>query len=435
MKQMETLNVLNLETGQFEGQTITINDGKVTEMMEAPISHLRTYALPGLVDNHCHIQPAYAPLFTAAGVTSVRNTAGNSLHLKPLKDHQYASFDPTIFTADRMIDGVPGLWGKTSSGSFSTQSKHDAIEEVKRQVDVGASFIKVYGQLKRDVMEAVVNEAAKYKLDISADLLASTDVDARTAAKMGIRFLEHNSGIIQSLVPNWHCLLSEKEDRALLEKGLDEDKLSTLCEELITAGVVVVPTLSLFAQGTKESHWSISTSVKTSALTSLEEHWNYVRPYIQSSKQTRLLEVNKQITTAYHEKGGTILAGTDSPAGVDTYPGQLLHRELQLLVQCGLSPFEAIQSATSIPSKLFGLNSVCKVGGQADLVILKSNPLKDISATRLIEWVVKNGMWHRPEALIAKAEQNQQTYNQASYDKQEQVYYDYMNKQYPHLMK
>lgn len=44
-------------------------------------------------------------------------------------------------------------------------------------------------------------------------------------------------------------------------------------------------------------------------------------------------------------------------------------------------------------------------------------------------------MWHRPEALIAKAEQNQQKYNQASYDKQEQVYYDYMNKQYPHLMK
>ncbi|WP_158318502.1 hypothetical protein [Shouchella lehensis] len=61
--------------------------------------------------------------------------------------------------------------------------------------------------------------------------------------------------------------------------------------------------------------------------------------------------------------------------------------------------------------------------------------MKDISATRLVEWVVKNGMWHRPEALIAKAEQNQQKYNQASYDKQEQVYYDYMNKQYPHLMK
>ncbi len=87
-----------------------------------------------------------------------------------------------------MIDGVPGLWGETSIGALATTSANVAVEEVKRQADLGASFIKVYGRLERRVMEAVVVEANRQGLEVSADLLGSTDVDARVAAKIGVRF-------------------------------------------------------------------------------------------------------------------------------------------------------------------------------------------------------------------------------------------------------
>ncbi|MFS0785991.1 amidohydrolase family protein [Shouchella sp. 1P09AA] len=433
MKQTETINLLNMNTATFEGKTVTVENGRITEKIDAPNEHLTTYALPGFIDSHCHIMPGYAPLFTAAGVTSVRNTAGNAYMLAPLIKNDPTPFTPHVYWADRMIDGVPGLWGGTSSGSFTTTSKQEAREEVQRQAEQGASFIKVYGRLKREVMEAVVNESERHRLDVAADLLASTDVDALTAAKIGVRFLEHNSGIIQSLIPSWHSLLDEADDKEHLDGGLEKETLAKVCEELKSAGVILTPTLSLFAQSTNDHHWTPSLPFETNAMLSLEEQWKQVRPHIQSRKQKRLFQATKQITEAYHQMGGTILAGTDTPAGVDMYPGQLLHRELQLLVECGLTPFEAIQSATSIPGELFGITSNCEPGEHADLLIVKENPLQTVEATLTIDWIVKGGKWHRPEALIAKAEQSQKDYSEEWYLAKEQSFHDDRKKNYPHV--
>ena len=88
-----------------------------------------------------------------------------------------------------------------------------------------------------------------------------------------------------------------------------------------------------------------------------------------------------------------IMAGTDTPIFLLT-PGFSLHNELVLLVQAGLTPLEALESATTRPAQYFGLEKelgLVEKGMIADLILLKGNPLENISNTQKIEAVIKNG--------------------------------------------
>ena len=77
------------------------------------------YIIPGLIDMHCHIKEDFAPQFVASGVTTVRNTAGNVYQLKKLIESPIDAPTPRVYSADRMIDGPPGLWGPQATGILS----------------------------------------------------------------------------------------------------------------------------------------------------------------------------------------------------------------------------------------------------------------------------------------------------------------------------
>ncbi|GAF13212.1 amidohydrolase family enzyme [Bacillus sp. JCM 19046] len=433
MQRTEFINLLNVETGQFEGKKVTLKNGMIVAKEDALLDQQESFVLPGLIDSHCHITLSYGSLFTAAGVTSVRNTAGSFYLLAPFFEEDRSVSLPHVYTTDRMIDGVPGLWGETSIGALATTSANVAVEEVKRQADLGASFIKVYGRLERRVMEAVVVEANRLGLEVSADLLGSTDVDARVAAKIGVRFLEHNSGVLQSLIPGWHCLLSEAEDAKLLQDGLEDDALATLCDELIKSNVALVPTLSLFAQGSQSFKWKPFQTMIGNADHGLREHWNNLRPHINQQKQERLYLLTAKITKAYHQAGGQLLAGTDTPAGIDTFPGQLLHRELELLVQCGLKPLEALQAATITPSRLFKFERELKVGQVADYIVVKENPLESISNTQTIQTIVKGGKQYTQEELVKEAVEIGKNYDENWHLEKEKMFNKEIHQYHPQL--
>ena len=96
------------------------------------------------------------------------------------------------------------------------------------------------------------------------------------------------------------------------------------------------------------------------------------------------------------------LAGTDAPAGYDLVPGASLHRELQLFVRAGLTPLQALQTATLNPAMFFGKTSdwgTLAAGKTADLVVLGRNPLADISATRSVVAVIADGRYYSPREL------------------------------------
>ena len=168
---LKAATIIDVESGTSFRGAIEVDHGHIKNIFfedsDLP-SEIETvdmegkYIIPGLIDMHCHIKEDYAPQFVASGVTTVRNTAGNVFQLKKLIESPIDAHTPRVYSADRMIDGPPGLWGPTSFGNFVTDDPDEGREEVKRQKEAGAKFIKIYGWISKEVMEAVVSEADKY---------------------------------------------------------------------------------------------------------------------------------------------------------------------------------------------------------------------------------------------------------------------------------
>jgi hypothetical protein len=407
--------ILDINSGQFQQANIVIDDGKILSINEDHEMHLDSieeinltgkYIIPGLIDMHVHIKHKFASLFTASGVTTVRNTAGNVTELETLRKAPNDAATPRIISADRLIDGPPGLWGDTSPGNINVSTVEEARNEVKRQVNAGADLIKVYGWLSEENMKAVVSEAKANNLEVSCDLIYSTNVNAVDAAKMGIKWNEHASGILQILFPKW----SMQAEEAIWNE-IDWEKnyvreLKPICMELIKNGVIICPTLTLYDQLHRTPDvWKPTQEVPKYLINpqSLIEHWKKLESYKEAlNKQGKPIHLIKQITKLYHDLGGEVVAGTDTPAGVWTFPGLALHRELQLLVESGLSELEALQCATICSATSLGFENLGQIKPDfiADLLVLDQNPLHNIENTLCINRIIKGGKIYEQHEIL-----------------------------------
>jgi imidazolonepropionase-like amidohydrolase len=109
------------------------------------------------------------------------------------------------------------------------------------------------------------------------------------------------------------------------------------------------------------------------------------------------------MTRALHEAGAGLMAGSDSPQFFMA-PGFALHRELAALARAGLSPFEALATATRNPARYLGASArlgVVAEGREADLVLLEANPLADVANARRVVGVMLDGRWHDAERIAA----------------------------------
>lgn len=406
--------VLDIRSGEFQQANILIDEGKIvsteenhSEFSVEVIDVTGKYIIPSLIDMHVHIKHKFAPLFTAAGVTTVRNTGGNVTELESLRKATSDSTTPRVISADRLIDGPPGLWGETSPWNLNVSTSEEAMNEVKRQVEAGADLIKVYGWLTEENMKSVVEEAKANHLEVSCDLIYSTDVTAIDAAKMGIKWNEHASGIVQLLFPQWSM---KAEDSIWNEIDWEKDyrqELEPICQELINHGVIICPTLTLYDQLFRTPDvWKPTAEFPESLLNpeNLVKQWTYFESLKEAlHKQGKPIHIIKQVVKLYHDLGGMIVAGTDTPAGVWTYPGLALHRELQLLVESGLSELEALQSATrdaALALKLGDLGEI-RSGFIADLLVLNKNPLENIEHTLSIHQVIRGGKVYAQNEILA----------------------------------
>jgi tetratricopeptide (TPR) repeat protein len=115
------------------------------------------------------------------------------------------------------------------------------------------------------------------------------------------------------------------------------------------------------------------------------------------------LELQKQLVRAFHASGVPILAGTDAPLTY-VFPGWSLHRELALLVGCGLSPYEALVAATAAPARVLGIADrvgTVAVGQEADLLLVRGDPTADVANATRIEGVFARGRWFDRKAIAA----------------------------------
>lgn len=366
------------------------------------------WVIPGLIDMHCHIKELSAPYFVATGVTTVRNTAGWLRELAELRSAPASAPTPRVISAGRLIDGPPGVWpGGTSPGTFITEDEAEARAEVRRQVAEGADLVKVYGMLTLPLMRAVVEEAAAHGLRVSCDLTYQKHVTIQDAARMGVRWNEHATGFAQALWPGWKLSWKNEDWGPLPWSEEDSPELDRLCAEVAESGLILCPTLTLWEQaGRLPDYWwpehPVAEALK--AIPELVEHYGAFPLSLQPGARRMGLHA-QAVARAYRRAGGTVVAGTDTPALAWNASGLSLHRELQLLVQNGWSPLEAIWAATSTAARTLGRSDlgVVTAGAVADLVILNGNPLADIANTLQTDRVVKGGALYTPASAMASA--------------------------------
>jgi imidazolonepropionase-like amidohydrolase len=412
----------------FGPRTVLVDDGRIVAIDAPRGAHIPTdaqrveghgrFLIPGLVDMHVHLfnnashRPPNDwtfPLFVANGVTAVRemNTLATSV---TMVNRWRQSLDQGEIVAPRIVAAGVAVQGHTPA---------EAVAQVDAAADAGGDFIKVYSEIPAPNWRAVLDEARARSLPVAGHVPAG--VSSLAAATAGQRSAEHLMQAYEACSSVEAQVLAERTDlegdalvarrdaqemRALA--AFDARTCRRIGNALAATGQVQVPTLVLAYQE----------SIRNGTPPSADPRWRYLRAD-ERTRWERILasvpsheddvlaqrrwHVSRRIVSAFQRAHVPMLAGTDAPMP-NVYPGYSLHEEMALLVASGLTPREALRSATFAPAQFLGLAATSgsvAVGKRADLVLLDADPTRDIRNTQRIDAVVLDGRLLRRAMLEA----------------------------------
>ena len=428
---------MDVETGQVHSNRTVVIVGRMINRIGADnttdlppgarvVDGSGKYLIPGLWDTHVHLTPfgeAVLPVFVAYGVTAVRDAGSTDLVFRWRAEVATGQrLGPRIWTSGRMLAETRGAdpgpeWDRVDSPEAARQAV------AQRQTE-GADFLKIQDSfMKSELWSAIAAEAATRRLRVMGH--APVDLPLATAIRLGLRSIEHTVGLPLALSTS-EQRLRERVMRAGSDSArwaalyrADVEALNTQSSSRLTAlatfmrdrGVALSPNLTdSRAMATAGSgRWNNDPRLAMIP-PAVRELWRSMAAAATPANTRNLQELYHRIPAivlALHRAGVTILAGTDAWAVYD-FPGSDLHSELWHLVQAGLTPLEALRTATLAPARFLkvadSLGSV-RPGKLADLVLLDANPLTDIQNTERIAGVVANGRYFDRAALDAiKAE-------------------------------
>jgi imidazolonepropionase-like amidohydrolase len=406
-----------------DDQTVVIRDGTIAEA--GPRASVRIpegarvldlagrSVLPGFVMLHEHLYyPAgqgvygqfgesFTRLYLAGGVTTMR-TAGNmngfmDLNLKQrIAAGQNAG--PSLDATAPYLNGPnPFIQMRTLTGP------DDARRQVAYWADMGATSFKAYMQITRAELAAAVEEAHKRGLKVTGHLCSVTYAEA---AAIGIDTLEH--GFLAST-----DFVSDKAADACPGQGAGQKTIAALDPEgapfkalvktLVDRGVSLTSTLPVFETFTPGRPVPPGLDVLAPHLrTAYEQSRARVEKNPDSIYRT-LFPKAMALELAFSRAGGLLVAGTDSTGSGGVVPGFANHRQLELLVEAGFTPLEAITIGTLNGARAMGLDArvgTIAAGKQADLLVVHGDPSRDIADLRQVETVFRHGVGYDPGRLI-----------------------------------
>jgi Amidohydrolase family len=399
------VNVIPMDRERvIENQTVIVRDGRIAEIgpsnkIKIPDGAARIdgsgkYLMPGLAEMHGHIPPPQAPkeyteavlfLYVANGVTTVRGMLGapNQLELRE-RANRSELVSPTLYLAGPSFNGN------------SVNSPEQAISMVRQQKQEGWDLLKVHPGLTRDEYDAMAKTAKEVNIRFAGHIPA--DVGLIHALEMGQETIDHVDGYIEYLNGD--------------KSPVDEARLGDVVRRSKAAGVWIVPTMVLW-----ETLIGYAPFDTLSAMPELKyappqqvEQWkkNHQGRLNQPNfdrKTAELVAKNRmRVLKALHDGGVKILLGTDAPQQF-SIPGFSIHREMAFMVKCGFTPYQVIHSGTKNVGEYFkGKDSfgTIEVGKRADLILVESNPLKDVAAIAGRAGVMVRGNW-LPESEIRKS--------------------------------
>ncbi|MGW0660002.1 amidohydrolase family protein [Streptodolium elevatio] len=388
------------------------------------------YVIPGLSDTHTHwtvLEKIVPPLFIANGVTSVREMWGYP-EVRDVRRRIDSGelLGPRMVMASTVLDGTVSLLGPPSVRVGTPEEARAAVRQAKAD---GCDFIKIYSYLSPECLHAIADEARLQNLPFAGHHAYRLSVGEVSDA--GMRSFEHLHGMP---VP----LSSDEEGfrRQIAATPMDPADprafFRTMRElERQAAGMYNPAKASrVYARWVRNGTWQSPTLTVNRVMSSpadtyardprlkfippdLRQFWaDAVRVYApvtpeEIAQQREFLDRRLAMVREMYVAGVGILAGTDV-GNPYCFPGFGIHDELELLVEAGLTPMQALCTATRDAARFLDLDlGTVAPGKAADLVLLEADPLRDIRNTRRIDSVVTRGRLitraHRQQ-LLADAE-------------------------------
>ena len=407
-----------------EDAEVVIRDGLIAEINTSTraaagsagvVDARGKFILPGLIDSHVHYRDWKAELFLAHGVTTVYDL-GNPYYWQAALKRGFNSGrmrGPRYFFCGEI--GLPSDEAAQNQGPTVTRRRLEFIHKpeeasaiVGRLKEAGVDCIKLNESFKGDLFSAVARAAQGAGLRIISHSWNVTD-----SIRWGIGGVEHMEGIAlatatspraQEAVGRMHLEAGHKN--SALYQWMESAEFDRVVQELVGRRVFVNPTLAFEwkaltpRSGDHEQDDLRLFSIPALSYVSLDDrlvilgqyHWpddrcaDEIRQFGDGYRKVQ------QFLARFVQAGGKVYAGTDSSAA--TTPGLSLHHEMQLLVDAGLTPMQAIKAATRNGAELLGLErkiGTVEKGKTADLVIVDADPLQEITNTKKIFKVIQDG--------------------------------------------
>ena len=413
----------------LENQTLILRDGKIATCGPDGSVSIPDGAeqrdltgntvLPGLVMAHEHLyyssitkgpfhmnemEYSFPRLYLAAGVTSARTTGS----LEPYTDLQLKTTidvgttpGPKLHLTAPYVDGpetgIAQLHGVKDAAA--------AVRMVNYWADAGFTSVKVYVNLPRDIMAATITAAHQRGLQVTGHI---GRVSYREAALLGIDNLEHGFMAMSDLIPGRQegDLSNAKGNYQSLE-NLDpaSPPINDLIQLLVSKHIALTSTLAIFETFTPGRRVCSQAELDTLAPPLRESYltrWAAIN--IQNNETLKkAFAKNLQLEAKFFRAGGLLVTGTDPTGYGGCIAGYGNWRAIELLVEAGLSPVEAIQVATSNGAKLLGIEArtgSIEAGKAADLIIVNGDPSINISDLRKTEIVFKDGIGYDSKKLF-----------------------------------
>ena len=390
-------NVIDVEKGStIANATVLIEEGKIKNVGAASSIKIPKEAfiidakgktvLPGLWDMHAHFEQAeWGPAYLAAGVTTVRDCGNEFVYINAVQNaiDEGKGVGPHIVKAG-IIDGK----GPKALGIVQADTKEEAVKEVDRYKEAHFAQIKIYSSVKPAIVKAICDEAHRLGLTVTGHI--PQGMNLMQGVDSGMDMVNHVQYVFSVLKKNKDFSINW------------EDSTNKAVLSFIKAHHVVIdPTLGVFELSLR----SLSDSITTiePAFATLPQPLQVIFKNTGIPQQQykaygkSIMDAFKSITKKLYDDSITIVAGTDMD-----FPGYSVDRELELYVEAGLTPLQAIQTATITPARVMKRDDSygsIKVGKNADVIIVDGDPLQNIRNIRKVSVVIKDGNVYDPVQL------------------------------------
>lgn len=407
-------------------QTIVLANGKIQSIAttsgatipaEAKVFDMAGYSvIPGLVGMHDHLfYPAgeglfhemgfsFPRLYLASGVTTIRTTGSiegyTDLAIKRQIDEGKV-LGPKINVTAPYLEGV---------GTFAVQlhelkSPEEARKMVDYWADEGATSFKAYNFITRAELGAAIDEAHKRGLKLTGHLCS---VGFHEAAALGIDDLEHGLTVDTEFFPGKRpdeCPSPRAAVVDLAKITVSDPRIQNLIKDLVAHHVAVTSTLTVF-EIFVAGRPTLQARVLDAMSESAKNAYLANRVNISTAKDSpwpAMFQLEMQFERAFSQAGGLLLAGEDPTGAGGDLAGFGDQREVELLVEAGFTPLEAIHIATANGAQYLGQSDkigTLAPGKQADLVVIHGDPSIKIEDIEKVETVFKDGIVYDSAKLI-----------------------------------